>query len=334
MRNATIRKGAVPSDAFRNPVLENISVAAFQADTDFVAKQIFPTIPCDEQQVKYYEIDMDTIAQNKAQVRAPGTAAEEGAWALSQKTVLCEAFGYREKLPEELIQSAGTQAANAEQTSAASVAEVMNINEDSRWAAAFFKTGVWARDMVGQSTADSTHYIFWDTATGVPLTNLLTERTTMKKTGKRWANTLVLGAEVVTPLLTNAQVIARVVNGQRPGMSAEATLDDIAKLCKVDRVIVAGGVQNTAAEGVAGTNGFIFNSKSAWLGYVNPSPSVNAPSAGYRFTWKGIAGNDQGYRTWRYWQQDIRSFWIEAAIDDTFKSVSTKLGMFFSNIVQ
>lgn len=328
-----IRKGAVPSDAFRNPVLENISVAAFQDDTDFVAKQIFPTVPSEDQQVKYYEIDMDSIAQNKAQPRAPGTAAEEGAWALSQKTVLCEAFGYREKLPEELIASTGT-AADAEQTSAAAVAEVLNINEDARWANAFFKTGVWNRDMTGQSTADSTHYIFWDTSTGVPLTNILTERTTMKKNGKRWANTLVLGAEAVTPLLTNPQVIARVVNGQRPGTSAEATLDDIARLCKVDRVIVAGGVFNSAAEGVAGSNSFIFNSKSAWLGYVNPSPSVRAPSAGYRFTWRGIAGNDQGYRTWRYWQQDIRSFWIEGAVDDTFKTVSTKLGMFFSNIVQ
>lgn len=342
MTDAThIRKSVTPSDIFRSPVLEDISIAAFSDDTsDYVARQWFPTIPEPDQSFKYYQIDMASIQQNKAQARAPGTPAEEGSWNASLVTALCEQFGYREKVPEELSSSL-RGAVDAEETATLSVAEVMAISDEVRLAAAAWKTGVWGRDMVGQSTADSTHYIFWDAAGGLPISNILAERPLIKKGSRRWPNTLVLGADVVAPLLTNPQVIARVVNGQRPGMSAQATLDDIATLFKVDKVLVAGAVYNTANEttqnaGVAqvDTPAFIFSSKSAWLGYVNPRPGKRQTSAGYRFTWAGMAGNDQGYRSWKYWDQALRSTWVEGAVDDTFKIVSPKAGTFFSAIVQ
>jgi len=336
-----VRKSVVPSDVYRTPVLDDISIAAFQDDTsDFVARQWFPTVPEPDQQFKYYQIDMASIQQNKAQARAPGTPAEEGSWNASLVTALCEEFGYREKIPEELAKNLQGAAA-AEEVAAKSVAEVMQISDEVRVAALAWKTGVWGRDMIGQATADATHYIFWDAAGGLPISNVLAERPKLKLASRRWPNTLVLGADVVAPLLTNPQVIARVVNGQRPGMSAQATLEDIASLFKVDRVLVAGAVYNTANEttqnaGAAqvDTPAFIFSSKSAWLGYVNPTPGKQQTSAGYRFTWQGISGNTDGYRTWKYWDQPLRSTWVEGAVDDTFKIVSPKAGMFFSAIVQ
>lgn len=336
-----IRKGIVPSDVYRNPVIEDMSVAAFQAEagTDwpnqeggFIARVWFPTLPEQEQSVQYYEIDANSIAQNKAQKRAPGTPAEEGTWNASIKQVLMEQYGYREKLPEELSRTM----TNADEVSALSVAEVLAISDEVR-VGAFWTTGVWARDVTGVASAPTgVQAIFWDTATGVPITNILGERPKLKLASKRRANTLILGADVVTPLLTNPQVIARVVNGQRPGMSASANLDDIAQLLKVDRVIVADAVYNSANENATGTatNQYILNSKSAWLGYVNMTPNKLSTSAGYRFTWQGLAGNSEGIRNWKYWDQSVRSFWVEGAVDDAFVKISANAGTFFSNIVQ
>lgn len=330
-----IRKAATPGDAYRNTVLDNVSIAAFQAEDEFVASKIFPTIPSEEQTGKYYEIDMDSISRNKAALRAPGAEAEEGAWDLSLKTFLCEEVGYKEKLPEELIKTVGAQA-DAEGTSMESVAEVLKISDEIRFATACFTTGKWARDIAGgASTVADTSYIYWSTqGTSTPINDVLAERVRMKKVGKRFANTMIIGAEVEPYLLTHPTIVGRLNNGQTPGGAAQATLDDLAKLFKVDRVIVAGATYNSAAENATAVGTFILNSKSAWLGYVAPKPSLRSPSAGYRFTWKGIAGNDQGLRSWSYWDQPRRSQMIEGALDDTFKIVSTKLGTFLTGIVQ
>jgi len=335
-----VQKAATPGDLARNLILENISIAAFQEDAgDFIARQWFPTIGEPEQAFTYYTIDMASIGQNKAQPRAPGTKAEEGGWNASSTPAKTQQFGYREKLTEEMI---ATSAIDAEEVATKSVAEVMAISDEVRVASIAWKTGVWGRDVTGVASAPSgVQAIYWNASTGVPISNVLAEHPIGKLASRRKYNTLILGADVVAPLLTNAQVLARVVNGQRPGMSAQATLDDIANLFKVDRVLVAGAVYNTANEtttnaGTAQVNtpAFIMSSKSAWLGYVNPSPSKLQTTAGLRFTWQGLTGNSEGFRNWRYWDQDIRSFWIEGAVDDTFQIVSPKCGVFFSGIVQ
>lgn len=333
MRNSLIRKAATPGDAFRNPVLDNVSILALQDPADFIARAVFPTIggPTAGQ---YYEIDTDSIAQNKAVKRAPGDEAAEGTWNLTKKAFNCEQLGYREKVTEEMLAATGA-AARADEVAALSVAEVMMIASEVDWAAAFFKTGVWGRDMAGAagSVADVS-YKYWSTAGSTPISDFLFERKRMRRVGKRFPNTLVLGADVETTLLTHADIIARVNAGQTPGSGADPTLNDLAKFFKVERVLVANASYNSANEGAAAVNSFILDSKSAWLGYVNPNPSRTTPSAGYRFADQEISGNDQGVRNWKYWVQEKRSYYIESAIDDVYKLVSANLGTFLSGIVQ
>lgn len=331
--NLLIRKGATPSDAYRNQLLENVSIASFQDPVDFIANQVFPTIPGDTTG-KYYEIDTDSIAQDKAALRAPGTEAEEGVWNLDQKEYGCKQYGYREKIPEELLISTEA-AAKADVVSQQSVDEVMLINAEVRWASAFFKTGVWARDMAGAaSNVTDVSYIYWSTYnTSKPVSNILAESIKMKLRGKRRPNTLVLGAEVEPYLLEHPDIIGKLNNGQTPGGAAMASRADLAKIFKVQRILVAEAVYNTSKSATA-SNSFILNSKSAWLGYVNPAPQVRQPSAGYRFADQKISGNAMGVRSWKYWDQPKRSWYIEGAVDDTYKLVSAAHGTFFDGIVQ
>lgn len=326
-RTTLVRKSATPGDAYRNPVLENLSMAAFQDPAEFVARSIFPTI-AGPTAGKYYEIDTDDIAQNKAAKRAPGTTAKEGDWDLSQRSYACEQLGYREKVTEEMIAATGN-AARADKVAQMSVDEVMMIASEIDFATRFFKTGVWSRDMAGAaSTVADTSYKYWSTSGSTPIADILAERKRMRRVGKRMPNTLVLGADVETVLLTHADILSRVNAGQTPGAGADPSLNDLAKFFKVERVLVANASYNNA-----GTDSFILNSKSAWLGYVNPNPGIMLPSAGYRFADEEVSGNAMGIRSWRYWEQGIRSFYVEGALDDTYKQVSAKLGTFFDAIV-
>lgn len=333
MRNSLIRKAATPGDYARNAVLENISMASFQSSDEFVARAVFPTIG-GEESGKYYEIDTDTIAQNKAAKRAPGTEAKEGTWNLSQKPYACEQLGYREKIPEELLSASGG-AARADEVAQMSVDEVMLIAAEVDFAANFFVTGKWGRDMSGAAaSAANVSYKFWSDDTSTPISDVLVERKRMKKVGKRFPNTMIIGADVEDILLTHPDIIARVNAGQTPGSAADPTLNDLAKFFKVQRVLIATAVRNSALENAAASNDFILNSKSVWLGHVAPTPAKMVPTAGYRFTDAKLSGNEQGVRSWKYWDQGKRSWYVEGAVDDTYKLVSANLGTFFSAIIQ
>jgi hypothetical protein len=333
--NHAFSKSVVPSDVARNGVLENISIAAFQDMDGFIARKVAPSIGVKDQAFKYLVMDNASISQNKAAARAPGTKAEEGSMNMTFAPGLTEQFGYREKLPEELVATVdGVGGADMETTSTMSVAEVLAISDEVRFANAFFKTGVWARDIVGNASAGAGQYVFWSSSGSDPIGNILTELNTGQIASRKRANTLVLGANVLPKLLTNAQILARVLNGQRPGGAADPTQDDLSKLFKVDNVYVATAIMNTAKEGLAESNAFIIDPNSAWLGYVAPRPALNQLSAMYRFTWSGLTGNSDGLRNWKYYEQAVRSTWIEGCVDDTFKLISAKAGTFFSAIVQ
>ena len=57
-------------------------------------------------------------------------------------------------------------------------------------------------------------------------------------------------------------------------------------------------------------------------------------TAGATFTWKGIAGNDQGVRMFRRWDADRRRWLIEMLHDDVYKIISANTGAFLSGIVE
>lgn len=331
--DALIRKGATPSDAARNPLLDNVSIAAFQDESEFIARVVAPTIP-GETVGKYYVIDTDGIARNKAGERAPGTESAEGMWDLSQAEYGCKQIGYKEVLPEELIKTTGSAAA-AENVTAASVAEVMLINSEVRFVSEFMGTGKWARDMAGAaSNVADTSYIYWSTvSTSKPVANVLTERNKMKLRGKRYPNVMIIGADVEPYLLEHADIVGKLNNGQTPGGAAMASLADLAKVFKVDKVLTASAVYNTSKSSTA-SNSFIFPSKSVWMGYVNPNPAVRMPSALYRFADQQISGNAMGIRNWSYYDQPRRSQIVESAVDDCYKLVTAALGTWFDNIVQ
>lgn len=324
MAPSLVRKDATPSDAHRTPLLDNFSIAFFQEEEGFIARQVFPTIG-GESTGKYYKIT--TPKTNEAKLRAPGTEAEEGAWDLEQLEYGCKQYGYKEKIPEELISATGPSA-KADEVSTRSVAEVLAINEETRFVDTYMKTGVWSRDVAGAAADAAATYIYWSTsATSKPVKNILTERLGIKQRSRRFPNVLVLGAELEPILLEHPDIIGKLNNGQTPGGPAMASLADLAKVFRVEKVIVASAVAGA-------DDAFIFPSKSAWLGFANPTPSKMTPSAGYRFTDQDLAGNSDGIRNWRYWDQPRRSWFIETAVDDEFKVVSTECGVWLGNMIQ
>lgn len=329
-----------PSELNRNRYLENFSTAAFSTGVagegagGFLARTLFSVLPVSDQAGKYHEINMDDVMRDEMKERAPGSLIEAVDWKVGDASYICKQYALAHKLPEEYT-AEDRPALPVEEAALAIANERAMISMERRFAATYWKTGVWARDMAGAgSTVADVSYLYWNNSSSTPIEDVGAEHLRMKTTGWRRPNTLALGATVAERLLTNSQIIGRLNNGQTPGGPADASLMDLAKLFKVKRVVVADAVYNSALQGATASRGFILNSKSAWLGYVAPVMTKLTLTSGATITWKKLAGNDQGVRVYRRFSEDYRSHLIEIFHDDVQKIVSSSLGTFFDGIVQ
>lgn len=329
-----------PSELNRNRYLENFSTAAFSTGdngdgaTGFLARTAPSLLPVEDDAGKYHEIDMDDVMRDEMKERAPGSKIDTVDWKVGDASYMTKQYAIGQKLPEE-YNAKSYGALDVEEAANAIANERAMVSMEVRFGNAFWGTGKGWRDLGGATTTVAdTSYIFWNRSTGKPIDNVAAERVKMKKRGFRRPNTLLLGAEAAEALLTTDQIIGRLNNGQTPGGPAEASLADLAKLFKVQRVLVGDAVFNSAKQGATASRDFILSPKCAWLGYIAPRMTKYTLTAMTTITWRKLAGNDQGVRVYRRWSDEYRSWIIEVIHDDVQKQVSDALGTFFNDIVE
>lgn len=335
-----------PSELNRNPFLENFSVGAFTSGSvpgsgGYLARAIMPVLPVEDDAGKYHIVNMDDIMRDEMTVRQPGTPVPMSDFKFSTDTYLTQQWSTGVPLTEELL--AKDYAALGLEQAAMDIANERGlINQEIQFKNSFWKTGVWARDMVGAgSSVADTSYKYWSSSSTTPIDDILAEGELMKVRGWRYPNVLALGAKTARKLTTNDQILARLNNGQTPGGPAQASLADLGRLftpaipgAEPVKVIVAGASYNSAAQGATASKGFILDDDCAWLGYVASTVTKLTLTAGVTITYRKLAGNPQGVRVYRRWDDNVRAWKIELFRDDVQKAVSTALGTFFSNIVQ
>ena len=128
-------------------------------------------------------------------------------------------------------------------------------------------------------------------------------------------------------------IVDRVKYGQTPGAPARVTVEAIAALMELDRILIMRSIENTAVEGAANSHSFI-GGKNALLCYVTQSPGLMTPSAGYTFSWNGLLGAAAtGQRISKFRMEHLKSDRVEIEMAFDHKVVSPDLGYFFSGVV-
>jgi hypothetical protein len=334
------------ADLVANIPLPNVSIAAFQERTDFIATEVFPTIPVGPSTGTYYKFDMDAIRRDEVTIRERGTEAEDADYGLSPLTYNCGVdYSLRSHIPKEDMDQAREVAGAAvklEEGAAEMVAEKILIKRERRFGARYWTTDIWGRDVhgaganaVAEGTADGDR-VYWSTAGSTPILDTQQENRAIRLRSGRKGNLMVLGAKVAEVLLNHASVLAHptIMAPARPNGFQMVTLDDLATLFKVQKVIVAEATLNTAKKGQAGSGGYCLNEKSALLVHRAPRPSIRTPGAGFRFTWKGTTGNDEGLVTYSYWWQPRLAQRVETHVYESFEMAGAEFGTYFDNIVQ
>jgi hypothetical protein len=306
-------------------ILTNISSAYVQGAENFIATKVFPVVPVMKQTDKYFVYDKNDFMRDEMKKRADGAASIELGYDLTTATYSCDVWAAGKVIGDQARANADAPL-NLDTDAVKFLTQQGLIRRERQWVTDAFATGKWGTEVAG--TTDFTKWS--DQAGSDPITDIDTGRETILSETGMEPNTLVLGYQTYRAL-TRHPLIKEIY---KYTSSDSITADMLARVFEVDNVYVSRAAYATNAEGGTAAYGFAAG-KHALLCYVNPTPSLMMPSAGYTMGWSGLEGSADGLRINRY---DLRGagrpadkIEIEMAFDD--KLVSTDLGYFFLNAV-
>ena len=310
-------------DVHVDQALTDFSVAYFQDDPRFIARQFAPVVPSAKQSNKYYVYTKAETLRTDAQKRAPGTKAARRTHKLSTDTFFCDVYSIAEAVSEQVLANADP-AIDPEEDAAEQLAQDIKIRMEVDFATAAFGTSIWGTDVTG-----GTNFTKWSDPSSTPIEDLATGCDTVDGESGHMPNTLLIGADVWRELRHHPDIIARLPDNA-PRI---ATTSFLGNLLDLDRVLIARAIRNTAQEGLTASYSRIM-SDGALLAYVDPSPGLKRPTAMRMFTWSGLAGMSEGIRTKRFDLPEQDAYPLvetDAAYD--FKVTGSDLGYFFTDAV-
>lgn len=291
----------------------------------YVCYQACPTVPVAERSGLYFEHDQASMLRDEAKPRAPGQAPAEGDFGFSTGQYACKEQAYRYALPDE-VRANFKVPGTADGHATGHVSKKIAIRNERLFAENFFVSGVWDNDSTPTTT--------WEDPSSEPYAFLTDIIEAMEdETGFR-ANELLLGSRAAKALTAHPDFRGRLSDNNEKIV----TLEFIAKVLGIKKVLVGRAVYNSAEEGDAPSIQRCFDRTSALLMYVTDTPSVDAPSACYRFAWSafdtnGLTDGTIAVRQYRDADQGKKKDWYEGSCYLDHVVTASNLGHFIPNAV-
>jgi hypothetical protein len=282
-----IRKGAFKPNMY----LTNMSMAYFQAQNKYVAKEIFPILPVQLSTASYYKFSKADLARDNVRRKPQFGKVEPAQMGMADDSYRCyvdQVIVGLDKIENlDFSRSRAPGVADPRKAKAKFIAEQMNIHQDILFAQNFFKTGVWGNEWTGGTSFDESGKGFTkfndDNCDPIKLFDTLT--TMVEQEGRRKPNKLALGVDAFNALKNCPAVLERVKFGGSTANPATVTTNVLASLFQLEKIVVFGSTYNAAGLGEEADMQFICNPKDALLVYATDTPAIDEPSAGYTFTW-------------------------------------------------
>lgn len=319
-------------DAHIDRAMTNVSVAYLQDASSFIADKVFPIVKVKRQSDVFYIYNKGDFMRDEAQLRSGASESAGGDYGVeASDPYYCRKHSFHKDVtPEERANY--DEPLNADTDATEFVSQKMLIRREMAWASAYFKAGIWGKEITGtEAGTGANETVQWSSATSNPIKDVTDAGVAMAgETGFK-PNVLVLSPYAFNALKNHEDILDRIKYTQK----GIVTTDLLATLFEVDKVLVAWAVVNSAARGAADSVDFIMG-KHALLCYANPTPALRKPSAGYIFAWTGLEGSGAyGNRIVRL-PMDMLGLGterIEGEIAFDAKKICGDLGVFFKDIV-
>ena len=309
-----------PKSAHKDTALTNISI--LHKNQNYIADRVFPQVPVTKQSDYYFIFRKGAWFRNEARVRGPGAVAARGGYPLTDTTYRCEEYAFGHPVPIELLNNADSVLRPMETGTKFATDKVLLAKEKivsdlcmtaGNWTTSDDVQAAWVKDTDG--------------STNTFIADILTQRNVIRQLIGVWPNVLLMDSKTFDQQKQTYSVLERIKYSGTSGRPADVTPQTLAALFELDEVLIGTSLYSSAEEVVAGTD---FTAVDLWetnatkgsalLYYRPPAPSIENPSAGYIFNWRGDEGqnspriNQNIYRSVRrYWEAAEKQWVVECS---------------------
>lgn len=322
-------QGALHVDRY----LTNYSVMFVQDSSNFIAQRAASSIPVVKQTDLYVVYDRGYFWRDDAVPRPLGGRPQQVGYKVVDQTYTCVEYALEHVIDDRQYANADDPI-NLDENATILLTQKNLIKQDRVWCQRFFRGGIWAADFQGVgSSPGSGQFLQFDDPASDPIAVIDAAKDAINRATGFMPNTLVLGAKVKRVLRSHPDISDRIKYTQR-GIADDLILG---ALFEVPNVITARSVYNNAAEGATNQFEFIADETAMWLGYIEPNPSINSPTAIAMFNWTGLlpgVTNSLGGVIERGRDDRAHSNYFQGRMAWDMRQVSPDLGVFFNDVVR
>ncbi|TXH10543.1 MAG: hypothetical protein E6R03_15290 [Hyphomicrobiaceae bacterium] len=294
----------------------------------FIGLRVAPVFESGKSSGTFGRIPLEQLLQSRDTERAPGSGYSRGNWSFTQDTYATsehgaeepiddnEAVNYREYFDAELV---GTERA----------LDAVLSNHEKRVADLIFNASTWTGTSL--TTAISNEWDDFTSAT--PITDVEAAVRKVWSNSGIWPNSLIINRHVFRNLRQCSQVkdaIASSGAGDRTTLS-DINIEALKRVFDLQNIFVAGGAENTAAEGQSATIGKIWSDEYAMVCYIDDSNDLRRPTLARTFHWSED-GSQIGGLVESYRDESKRSNIIRVRQQVGLKVMYVECGHLLSNV--
>lgn len=260
--------------------LTNLSVE--YNNNDYVAELLAPRVAVRKQSDRYFIYDSEQEAMRpRADLRAPGTLADEVNYSLSTDSYFCEDHALSSAVPDEERENADP-VIQPDMDRTEYLTERILLNQEVRM-----------HDILENSSGIGEVNVApgneWNDPESNPFQDIQSARLAIFATCQRLANTLVLPPDVYEALRNHPAVVERIKYSDVGVVTPQL----LARVFDVGRVVVPRCHVNTSAPGQPPQVSPLW-SDAAYMLYVTDRPGLKQLTFANTFVWNGMPGSSNG----------------------------------------
>jgi hypothetical protein len=311
--------------------MTNLSIM-YANTANYIAQKCFPVIPTDKRSDIYYVYNKADFLRRGMRKRAPASESAGGGFSLSHDPYFTNTYSEHIDLDDQTLANCDTPI-DLVRDNTRFLTKQMLLEQDAQLAEAYLTTGKW--------DFNPTITYKWDNLLeSDPIGDIINMGVIPITQVTDYApNSLILGISSWQTLRFHPQLIDLIKYNGNYDATQGVTQKMLAAIFELDNVYVMRATNVVTEEGAAEDLYQFVAPNSAFVAYINPTPGLMQPSAGYCFMWRGagipgLAGPNaptiamKNYRIEAIASQRVE---IQAAWD--FRVVAPAMGSYYDDVV-
>ena len=316
-----------------NRYLSNVAIMHFE-EPSFAHRRVFPICPVQLPSGHFYEFSKADLARDNLHLKPPHGTVAPATFGVSEQSYSAKVYQVIIGLDKIMTLPYQRDGFATERVRAQTIAEQMALHQEIDFAERFFNANAWTNVWTGATADNAAQKKFkqFNNADADPVKFFDERATEIRRNGRRRPNKIVMGIEAYSAVKNNPNVVDRIKytgTTQNPAVINEQVL---AQMFGVDEVIVLDATYNDAPQGSENMK-FICDTKGILMLYAPDAPRIDAPSAGYIFTWLLDDGNYIGVNNYEG-APGTHTDILEGIIAYDMKKTSDDLAIYFADAVK